>query len=308
MTHLVLFGATRRGQLALEQLRALNPAARLTVFSFREDPWEPPFLDAMRACAATVDADFHEAKQVGADRWRAFWDSAAVDLMLAVNWRYMIPPAIYSRARRGAYVFHDSYLPAYRGFSPTVWAMINGEPYTGATLLEMAEQYDTGRIVGAARVAIGPHDTIAEVMETVTAAYLDLLAAHLPGLLAGTAPLTPQDEALASYACKLLPDDFRIDWAQSTARIYDLIRATTAPYPGAFTALEGQKLTIWRARPVDLPRYAGRIPGRVAELRPDGVVILTGDGGLLVDTVQREGEERAPAGAVITRMGLTLGR
>jgi methionyl-tRNA formyltransferase len=296
--------------LVLERLHALVPDANLIIFSFPEDPHEPPYLDDIRALAASIGAEFHEARQIGAARWRDYWERTAVDLLLTVNWRYMIPAAVYQRARLGAFVFHDSALPVYRGFSPTVWAMINGEAETGATLLEMAEAYDTGRIVGQRIIAMGPDATIAEVMEDVTSAYLDLLAAHLPDLLAGTAPLTAQDEGQTSYACKLLPDDLVIDWAWSSQRIYNLIRATTRPYPGAFTTLAGDRLTVWRAeRLPGYPRFVGRVPGRVVEIREEvGSVVLTGDGALLLTEVERAGAGPARADTVLNRISHTLGR
>jgi methionyl-tRNA formyltransferase len=300
--------ATARGLRVLNRLAELAPDAHLSVFSFREETWEPPFLDDIRARALELGAQFHEARQVGAERWKPVWDAAPVDLLLAVNWRYIVPQSVYSRARLGAYVFHDSLLPAYAGFSPTVWAMINGEDHTGVTLLTMAEGYDEGDIVGQARVDIGPDDTIADVTGRVTEAYLTLLETHLPALLTGNPSRIAQDRSYATYTCKLLPDDMRIDWTWPTVRIYNLIRAVTAPYPGAYTALDGQRLTVWRAERLPLTRrYVGRVPGRVAEVRPGmGTVVLTGDGALLLTHVQLAGQEPAPADAVLNRISLTL--
>ena len=307
---IALFCATRRGYRFLQTLHNLLPDADLCVFSFKEERWEPAFLEDIRRLTLDCGGQFYESKQVGAPRWDELWEMAPVDLMFAVSWRYIIPAQVYQRARLGAYVFHDSLLPEYRGFSPTVWAIINGEDHTGATLLEMAGDYDTGRIVDQSRVPIGPNDTIADVLERVTETYLTLLKTHLPALMNSAAPRIMQDESQATYTAKLLPDDFRIDWNWPTARIYNLIRATTAPYAGAYTTLEGQKLTIWSARLLETPRrYVGRIPGRVVEFNPDtGTVVLTGDGALRLTQVQLEGSESLPAAAVINKLSYTLGR
>lgn len=307
---IALFCATRRGYRCLQKLHELAPDADLLVFSFHEDSWEPPFLEDIQQLAESLGAQFIESRQVGAQRWVDLWDSTPVDLMLAVSWRYMIPSQVYKGARLGAYVMHDSLLPAYRGFSPTVWAMINGEDYTGVTLLEMADDFDAGDIIDQTRVAIGPDDTIAALLERVTESYLNLLDNHLPDLLAGTVSATPQEHSRATYTAKLVPGDFEIDWHWSTERIYNLIRATTTPYAGAFTHFEGQKLYVWGAKLLDRPRqYVGRIPGRVAEIREgEGTVILTGDGLLLLTEVQIENGERLPAAQVLNRFSYTLGK
>ncbi len=301
---IALFCATQRGYRVLQKLIELAPQADLLVFSFREEPWEPPFLDDIRTLAESHGAQFVETKQVA--RWGSLWDTTPVDLMLAVNWRYIIPASVFQRAP--AYVFHDSLLPAYRGFSPTVWAMINGEDHTGVTLFEMVEDYDRGDIVGQERVPIAPADTIDLVTYRVTDAYVRVLEKYLPALLNGTATLIPQDEAQATYTCKLLPEDFRIDWSWPTSRIDNLIRAVTAPYAGAYTTLNGQKLTIWAAQPVAAP-YVGRIPGRVINMdAASGVTILTGDSALLLTRVQLDGHDPAPAAEVVNRISFTLGR
>lgn len=307
--HAALLCAAHRGYLFLERLSELLPHAELTVVSFREEPWEPPFLDDIAALAAARGARFFEAKHVGADPVRAFWDSTPVDLAFAVSWRYIVPSHVFRRPRLGTFVFHDSLLPEYRGFSPTVWAIINGEDHTGVTLFEMSEEVDAGDIVAQERVPIGPDEPIGVVLERVTATYLRLLEQHLGALLTGRAPRRPQDHARATYTCKRLPEDNRIDWTAPARRIYDLIRAVGPPYPGAYTSLAGQRLTVWGARGgAASRRYVGAVPGRVVGVRPgEGSVVLTGTEPLLLTSVQLESGPATCAADVLNRVGSTLG-
>ncbi len=307
--HIVLFCATRRGYLFLKRLRELLPQSELTVFSFKETAWEPPFLDDIRRLALSSGARFIQARQVGSKTHDSFWDSSAVHLMFAVNWRYLIPPRIYQRAQAGAFVFHDSLLPHYRGFSPTVWSMINGEDHTGVSLFEISDQVDFGDIVDQQRILIGPDEPIASVIERVTESYLGLLERNVELLIQGKAPRFPQDHRQATYTCKRIPEDNWIDWADSTQNIYNLIRAVSAPYPGAHTRLSGKVLRVWAAQKVSEPHvYVGRIPGRVIEIRPkEGSMVLTGDGMLLLTEVQLEGGVVQCASEVLNSTSQTLG-
>jgi methionyl-tRNA formyltransferase len=306
--------ATQRGIAFVKRLHALlqaeDPATRLDVFSFREDDGEPLFFEPLKQFTESVGGAFFEARQVSAPRLEAYWRDTPPDLMFMVSWRYLVPPAIYERARLGAYVFHDSLLPAYRGFAPTVWAIINGENHTGVTLFEAASRFDAGAIIAQRRVPIGPDDTIADVLPRVTDGYLTVLAEQLPALLSGHVPRTAQDESLATYTCRRLREDNQIDWARPAAEIYNLVRAVTAPYPGAFTTLEGQRLFVWAAQLLpDYPRYTGVVAGRVVEVLPGtGSIVLTGDGALLLTTVQREGGPAQNASAILNRLSHTLGR
>lgn len=305
-----LLCATRRGYIVLEKLVQLLPQSDFVVFSFREEPWEPPFLNDICQLTLAHGGQFFESRQVGHQCWTQFWNSMSLDLMLVVSWRYMIPPEVYRRPRLGTFVFHDSLLPEYRGFSPTVWAIINGENHTGATLFEIAEGVDEGDIVDQQVVPIGPDDIISAVMERVTQTYLTLLKRNLDSLINGTAPRIPQDHSRATYTCKRLPEDSHIDWSAPSTNIYNLIRAVTFPYSGAYTYLSGQKLYIWNAkRVINGRRYIANIPGRIVEIRPgEGVVVLTGNGSILLTQVQKEGDKNVNAAEIIKSLNHSLGR
>jgi methionyl-tRNA formyltransferase len=292
----------------LERVLALAKDAELTVVSFPEEAGEPPFLEDIRHLATSHGARFVQTRQVGNEQSAWLWETPP-DVLFAVSWRYMIPPEVYLRATRGSFVFHDSLLPAYRGFAPTVWAMVNGEDHTGVTLFEMVDAVDAGAIVDQRRIPIGLDDSIADVMERVTTGYLEILEANLSAILNGTAPRRMQDPALATYTCKRVAADGRIDWNASSRTVHDLIRAHTRPYWGAFTTLDGRQLRIWEARRIaNAPVYVGRVPGRIIESRRGtGATVLTGDGAVLITRAQLDGEP-VDAAEILRSLGQTLGQ
>jgi methionyl-tRNA formyltransferase len=303
--HVALACATNRGLRVAQRVRKLLPDVELTVFTFREEQWEPPFLSDFESFAAANQARLIETRQLHAPSLEPFWSDSPPDLLLAASWRYLIPDNVLQSARLGTFVFHDSLLPRYRGFAPTVWAMINGDAETGVSLFRLMpgnQIVDSGPIVDQAAVPIGPDEEIGRVMTRVTDAYLELVERNLAALAAGSVQLTEQDEALATYTCKRTPQDARIDWRRPAREIFNLIRASTHPYPGAFSSLKGEKVTIWSADPIYLERrFDGTIPGRVIERRPEGaVVVLTGEGCLLIPELQR-GDDQPVEAALIAR-------
>jgi methionyl-tRNA formyltransferase len=257
-----------------------------------------------------MGAHFIETRNVADSALQVFWEAMPLDLMLCVSWRYLIPRSIYTRPRLGTYILHDSPLPQYRGFAPSVWAIVNGEDCTGATLFAAADKVDAGDIIDQREIPFGPDDTIAEVMEAVTKTYLSIIEESIPRILNGTATAKPQDQSQATFTCKRMPEDNLVDWTEPTMCIHNLIRGVTRPYPGAFTSLFGKRMIVWRARRLSaFPEYVGRVPGRVVQVQKGiGSVVLTGDSALLVTEVQSEGEEACRADLVLDRISLTLGR
>ena len=147
------------------------------------------------------------------------------------------------------------------------------------TLHRMVKKADAGAIVDQAGVAIDPRDTAEQAFRKVLPCARLVLGRQIDALLAGNATATPQDEAQATYFGGRKPEDGRVVWTQSARQIFNLIRAVTDPFPGAFTDVNGVRWMIWWAEP-DSPATHDRRgrPGEVLSLDP--FVVATGDGAL----------------------------
>ncbi len=170
------------------------------------------------------------------------------DFLFSFYYRLMLKPALLAIPKRGAFNVHGSLLPKYRGRAPVNWATLHGETETGATLHEMAEKPDAGRIVDQEAVAILPDELAVDVFRKVTGAAERVLERSLPKLIDGSAVLRAQDSSKGSYFGGRGPEDGRIDWSAPAKRVHDLVRAVAPPYPGAFTEVEGKRLRVLRTR------------------------------------------------------------
>jgi methionyl-tRNA formyltransferase len=205
------------------------------------------------------------------DRVRAW----SPDVFLVAGWYHMVPRSW--RKLAPAYGLHASLLPDYSGGAPLVWAMINGEAKTGITLFQMDDGVDSGPIAGQADEPIHPDDTIATLYARIEERGLELLRTTLPALAVGTLRLQPQNDLNREIMPQRSPADGRIDWTQDATAIDRFIRAQTRPYPGAFTTLDEERLTIWRGK-IAAGSQFGRA-GLVGKT-PNGYAVACGAGGL----------------------------
>ena len=247
MTRAVVFAYHDVGCRCLEVLLERRVEVPLLV-THEDAPGENIWFGSVAALArarrieAITPADPNAPEII--DRARAL----APDFLFSFYYRMMLGPALLAIPRRGAFNMHGSLLPRYRGRVPVNWAIIHGETETGATLHEMVEKPDAGRIVDQEAVPIAPDDLAIDVFRKVTGAAGVVLARSLPGLIDGTAVLRAQDLSKGSYFGGRRPEDGRIDWSQGAKRIHDLVRAVAPPYPGAFTDLERKRLRVLRTR------------------------------------------------------------
>ncbi|MEK6563105.1 MAG: formyltransferase [Candidatus Binatota bacterium] len=234
----------------------------------------------------------------------------APDLILSFYYRRILSRELLAIPRLGAINLHGSLLPKYRGRSPVNWVLVNGENGTGVTLHYMVEKADAGDIIAQRRVLIDREDTALSLFRKMTVAAAKLLKETYPLIKAGTAPRTPQDSQLASTFGGRRPEDGKITWESPAFSIYNLIRAVTHPYPGAFTFHNGRKLYIWAANVSgqEIGNVKVVLPGAIERVvKGKGITVSTGAGSLLVTRVQFEGEEEVPADLLTERYKIPVG-
>ncbi len=306
-TRVALLCAGEIGYRCLQRVLEADALTVCAVVSYRVEPPQGEYLDRIRELCERREVAFFEAATVGRPGGGP-WEALNLDYIFAIKWRTMIPRRLLDSARRGVIIFHASLLPKYRGFAPVNWPLINDEEKTGVTMFYAAEEVDAGDIIDQRERLITDADDAATIDAWLNATVERMLEENLPRLVEGTAPRRRQDNAQATYAIWRSPEDGHIDWTQPTRAIFNLIRGLTSPYPGAYTMLDGRKLTVWSSELESEPRrYVGSIPGKVERIIPGaGVNVLTGDGILRLKRVQLEGDEPQNAAEVITRLKTKL--
>jgi methionyl-tRNA formyltransferase len=249
------------------------------VVTHRDDPGEDIWFGSVERLAREHELAVATPEAAELPALAARVAAAAPDFLFSFYYRYMLPAAILGAARRGAFNMHGSLLPRYRGRAPVNWAILRGERETGATLHEMVEKPDAGRIVDRMAVPILPDDRAIDVMRKVTVAAELVLHRALPCLVDGTARMQAPDLAQGSYFGARRPEDGRIDWTKGARQVHDLVRAVAPPYPGAFTTAGGSTLRVLRTHVLD-PLPAEKGPLLTLDAR-ERLIARCADGGVL---------------------------
>jgi UDP-4-amino-4-deoxy-L-arabinose formyltransferase/UDP-glucuronic acid dehydrogenase (UDP-4-keto-hexauronic acid decarboxylating) len=220
------------------------------VFSHADDPKENRWFGSVAEFCREKGIPVHLPGKVNDPPWPQRILAASPDLLFSFYYRSMLGKEILSIPRLCAMNLHGSLLPKYRGRAPVNWVLVHGETETGVTLHVMTEKPDAGDIVAQAAVPIAFEDTALTLYGKMEKAAERLLSEILPRIAAGEIPRRRNELEKGSYFGGRKPEDGRIDWTRSAVEIYNLIRAVTRPYPGAFSMLGGEKCLVWRALPV----------------------------------------------------------
>jgi methionyl-tRNA formyltransferase len=185
--------------------------------------------------------------------------------------------------------------------------LVNGEARTGVTLHYMTVAADAGDIVAQRPIGIEPDDTAFTLYERMVKVGVELLLETYPAVLAGTAARIPQDSARATTVPRRRAEDGRIDWTWPAARILNMIRAVAHPYPGAFVGDGPARLRLWAAS-MKHGSSSAAAPGTLVEVLPSrGIAVATGQGVLLITSVQGADGVAEPADRWARRLALRPG-
>lgn len=180
--------------------------------------------------------------------------SLKADLQIVVAFR-MLPELVWNMPPMGSVNLHGSLLPQYRGAAPINWAVINGEKETGVTTFKLKHEIDTGDILLQDRFPISETDNAGDVHDKMKEIGARLLVKTVTELAAGALLEKPQNsETLLpdidlKHAPKIFTETCKIDWGKPVDEVYNMIRGL-APYPAAFTFLDGKKLKIYASQKI----------------------------------------------------------
>ena len=225
-------------------------------------------------------------------------DAISAELFVVVAFR-MLPEAVWRKPALGTINLHASLLPAYRGAAPINWAIIDGESRTGATTFFIQEKIDTGDILDAVELDIGPEENAGELHDRLMHAGAYLLVGTVLRVLRGDRSSVPQP-AIADglpVAPKLTPEACRIGWNGRARKVHDFVRGLS-PVPGAWTMMERSGAPLERFKILSArEQLADRDAGAPGELRIEGDALLVACGGgwITVLELQPEGRKRMKA-------------
>lgn len=253
------------------------------VFTHADDPKENAFYGSVAQLCARHGIAVHAPEDANHPLWIERIAKLDPDYIFSFYYRNLLSETLLATARKGAFNLHGSLLPRYRGRAPANWVLVNGEAETGVTLHRMVKRADAGAIVAQQKVAIERSDTALSLHGKLRVAASDLLRDTLPALLQGKASETPQDESKATVFGRRTPADGKLVWAKPAEELFNLVRAVTQPYPGAFCAVGEHKLIVWSAEVAK--GNEGLAPGRVISVDP--LRIACGEDSLIINAGQR---------------------
>jgi methionyl-tRNA formyltransferase len=208
------------------------------------------------------------------------------DLFVIVAFR-ILPRAVFTIPKFGAFNLHGSLLPKYRGAAPIHWAIMNGEKKTGVTTFFLEDKVDTGNMIFQSDLPIEDDDNLGTIHDKMMLLGADLVLQTVEAIKIGDIKLQKQNNELASPAPKISKELGEINWNNSSEKIHNLARGLS-PFPGAYFIHKGKKYKIYKSKVVS------NLTLNAAELKETKTELFFGcsENSLQILEIQLEGRKR----------------
>lgn len=209
------------------------------------------------------------------------------DIIITAAYGQIIPKILLDFPKYKCVNVHASLLPKYRGGAPIQHAIMNGDEYTGVTIMYMAEKMDDGDIISQEKIAITSQNT-STLTNELSLLGKDLLIKTLPNIISGNINPIKQNESEVTFAYNITKEDEKINFNNDAKMVYNQIRGL-ALEPGGYFIYNDKKVKIYSCA-FDRNNIEG-VPGQIVYSSKDGLGIKAIGGVVWPILIQLEGKK-----------------
>jgi len=261
---------------------------------------------AVKRRAQELSIPVYQPKTLRDEAFAELLSALDPEMIVVAAYGKILPENVINYPKYGCINVHGSYLPKYRGAAPMQRAIIDGEEYTGVTIMYMDVGLDTGDMLAREKIAIGPDDDFEVIHDRIGKTGAALLVKTINDIKDGRAVREKQDDSLSTYAAKISKEDRLIDFSLSAKKVHDLVRGLS-PVPLAQTFTEkGRLLKIVKTAVSD--RESGNaVPGTVVSVDGGRICVACGEGCVDILTLIPEGKSKMSAADFLRGRGISVG-
>ena len=227
------------------------------------------------------------------------------DCQIGVLFSYgkIIPQNVIDVFEYGILNIHPSILPKYRGASPIISSLLNGDTRTGISIIKLTKDLDAGDILMQKVIEIKPDDDNITLSNKISQIASLMVICAVEFVEAGLIKPTPQ-RGNVSYTKKFSKSDafvnFELDDAEAVVK---KVKAFLG-YLEAFFRYRGKIYKILKASIVD----KNGVPATVIEANKSSLVVACKNKSVSIQLIKPEGKKTMPIEAFLAGHKIQCGQ
>lgn len=165
------------------------------------------------------------------------------DYLVTAAFGQYIPTKILSLAKKLNLNVHGSLLPKYRGAAPIQYSILNGDSFTGISLMEMVKEMDAGDVFATAKIEIDKNETSGSLFAKMSNVAKENIVSWIKQLDNNELSRQTQDSSQATFSPKLDKNNGHITNDMTCEQALRIIKAYN-PNPSAFAFINDKRVKI----------------------------------------------------------------
>lgn len=237
------------------------------------------------------------------------------DAVVVVSFGRIFPEEIFKLTAAKWFNMHPSLLPRYRGPTPIISTLLNGDDVGGVSIIEVAGEVDAGGIYAQVKFRVEKDDNRDSLEQKSIKFGVPLIISVLDLAESKNLKPYPQDSDNIVYSHKITKEDLKINWNTGAPEIINKIRALSMK-PGAYCLWRNLRIKILKAGVIDKDTYpykpetaGGDKNGSIIEAdREKGILVKCGGNEIVkIELLQPQGKKAMPAADFINGYRLKAG-
>ncbi len=218
--------------------------------------------------------------------------SFEADFIVTCAYGQFLSNEILACAKTKAINVHASLLPSHRGGAPIHRSILEGDEYTGVSIMEMVEAMDAGDVFVFEKVKIEYEDTLSTLHDKLSVVGAKLLPEAIKKIIADPSCGKAQDHAKATYSPNIAKAERLLDFNDSARNIYNKVRAFN-PFPSAYVTFNDSNIKLFEVQETN--NKSNKQPGEVVSITKQGVEVCTNDYNILITKLTVPGKSALTA-------------
>lgn len=213
------------------------------------------------------------------------------DLFVTCAYGQFLPSSILNIPKIGCINAHASLLPKYRGGAPIHWALINGEQYTGVTLMKTIREMDAGDMYISYKFSIDENDNLKTLFKKIGKCIYLIIFNELEKIINNELIPIKQINENATFAYNIEKDKEKLELNNLAIDIKNMVRGLYEN-PSCYIIYDENNTKIKIYEILITNEICYEKPGFIKDISKNGIKVATKDFYILIIDFKIEGKNR----------------
>ena len=270
--NIVCVGSNIESMVCLQKFKGNNiTISGLVTLPFQQEKRGSDYRNLTPFCNEN-NIPFFKTKNINSNETKDWLRDINPDVIFILGWSQIFDKELINLPKKYIVGSHPSDLPFGAGRAPVVWTILEDLRKSAVSFFKINKNVDAGNLVLQKHFSILERTDSMLLYNLVSNKLSEGFIEIYNQIQNNTLSENIQDISRRTLRPKRVYEDGLLHFNKSAEEIDRLIRATTEPYPAAFSFYKGKRYSIWKSELSNIISNKSKT-GEVLEIKKDRILV-----------------------------------